>query len=256
MLKFSQDVRRVYPGRRRNIFREVEESYVEARKQLRPKLEAEDLSPVAKIPFKTSVLLQVGLRRALELTESTVREINAHALVSSFVTSRALFETACVMFYTWKKVEAVLTSPSPPCLEEFDDDVMQLLMGGRDKDWGGPVQAKNILTIIDHVSNVFEQARKRYDGLSEFAHPNYVGMSDMYNRPDKQRQRVIFIHPWKDNLGPLPMLMAGVLESLTIINFALQKFEERLPDFIRLCEEEIYQSGTWPTEIPYRWKPR
>jgi hypothetical protein len=251
MLKFSKEVRRVYPGRRRSIFREVEESYMEAQRQRRPQLKAEDVSPVAKIPFKTSVLLQVALRRALELTESTVREINAHALVSSFVTSRALFETACLMFYTWKRVEAVLTSPSSPGLEELDDGVMQLLMGGRDKDWGGPVQAKNIQTVIDHVSKVFKEARKRYDALSEFAHPNYAGMLDIYQRLDNRRKRTVFIHPWKDNQGRLPLLMASVLESLTIINFALEKFKEHLPDFVRLCEEEIYGSGTWPKTLPY-----
>lgn len=251
MLKFSQEVRRVYPGRRRTIFREIEESYGEAQKQRRPELKAEDVSPVAKIPFKTTVLLQVGLRRALELTESTVREINAHSLVSAFVTSRALFETACVIFYTWKKVETVLNSRSNRVLEEFDDDVMQLLLGARDKDWGGPVQAKNILTVIDHVSKVFKEARKRYDALSEFAHPNYAGMLEIYQRSDNRRQR--FIHPWKDNRGRLPLLMASVLESLTIINFALEKFKDRLPDFVRLCEEEIYQSGTWPKEVAYWW---
>lgn len=256
VLKFSPKVRKVYPGCRPAIFAEIENSYAEARKHLRPQLKASDISLVAKVPHKTSVLLQVGLRRALELTEAAVREVNAHALVSSFVTSRALFETACVMFYTWKRVEIVLTSRSSPNVEELDDDVMQLLMGSRDKDWGGPVQAKNILTIIDHVAKVFKEARKHYDGLSEFAHPNYAGMLGMYNRPDNQGQRAIFIDPWKDNLGPLPMLMARVLMSLTIINFVLQNFKVRLPDFIRLCEEEIYRGGTWPPEIPYPWGRR
>jgi hypothetical protein len=42
-------------------------------------------------------------------------------------------------------------------------------------------------------------------------------------------------------------------EELTIINFALEKFKDRLPDFVRLCEEKIYQSGAWPKTIPYRW---
>lgn len=253
MPRFSPHVRRVYPGRRRTIFREIEKSYAGARKYLRSDLKAADVSLVAKVPYKTFVLLQVGLRRALELTESTVREMNAHALVSSFVTSRALFETACAIFYTWKRVEVALTSQSSPNLEELDDDVMQLLMGGRDKDWGGPVQAKNIQTIIDHVSKVFKRARKRYDGLSEFAHPNYAGTLGMYNLPDKQGQRAIFIDPWKENLSSLPMVMAGVLESLTIINFALQKFKDRLPDLVRVCEEEMWQSGTWPKDVPYPW---
>lgn len=160
------------------------------------------------------------------------------------------------MFYTWQRVEIVLTSPSKPNLEVLDDDVMRLLMGSRDTDRGAPLQAKHILTVIDHVSKSFKQARKRYDGLSEFAHPNYAGMLDIYQRPNNRRQRTVFINSWKENLGRVPLLMAGVLESLTIINFALEQFKDRFPDFVQLCEEEIYRSGTWPTEIPYRWKPR
>lgn len=58
---------------------------MEAQKRRQRQLKAEDVSPVAKIPFKTFLLFQVGLRRALELTESTAREINAHAVVSSLL---------------------------------------------------------------------------------------------------------------------------------------------------------------------------
>lgn len=256
VLKFSPKVRKIYPGRRPTIFGEIERSYAEVRKYLRPELKASDVSVVAKIPWKTLVLLQAGLRRALELTESIVREVNAHALVSSFVTNRALFETACVMFYTWKRVETVLACQSRPDLQNFDDDVMQLLIGGRSKEWGGPLHAKNILTIIDHATKTFKRAREHYDGLSEFAHPNYSGMLGMYQRPDNQRARAIFVESWKDNPGRLPMLIARVLESLTIINFVLRNFEGRLPDFIRLSEEEIYRGGTWPKNIPYRWELR
>ncbi len=253
MLKFSPKVRKVYPGHRPTIFGDIEKSNAEARKYLRAELKANEVSYVAKLPFKTWVLLQVGLRRALELTGSTVREINTHALVSSFVTTRALFETACVMFYTLKRVEIVLASPSSRNLKSLDDDVVQLLIGTRDKEWGGTTQAKNILTIIDHVAKVFRSARKYYNNLSEFAHPNAPGMLSMYERPVAKGTRAIFIDSWKENLSLLPTVMAGIAMSLTILNYVLERFHGCLPNFIRLCEEDIYRRGTWPSNIPYQW---
>jgi len=253
MLKFSPKVRKVYPGRRRSIIREIEKSYVEAQKYLRDEIIFNEVSVVAKIPFKTWALLQVGLRRSLELAGSTVREVNTHALVCSFVTTRALFETACVMFYTWKIIDQVLVTPSSHNLANLDRDIYQLLAGTRDEEWGGKVQAKNILTIIDQVSKVFKPARKYYNRLSEFAHPNAPGMTSIYERPYNKGTRAVFVDSWKENLALLPTVMAGVAMSLTILNYVLERFHRCLPNFIRLCEEDIYRKGTWPRDVPYQW---
>jgi len=252
MLKFSPELRKVYP-KNGMIFDEIERLDQEIRKHLRSELKAADVSVVAKIPHKTQVLLQVGLRRVIELADSTIRELNATAVIPPFVTTRALFETACVMYYTLRRATSVLKSHSPVDFDRFDDDVMQLLLGNKGEGWGGPIHAKNILTIIDHVDKVFEGTRAVYDDLSEIAHPNYAGMLHVYERPDLQERRAIFVDQWRENTKALPLVVMAFRLSLEIVRHTLRKFEERLPEFIRVCEEDIYRRGTWPEDIPYRW---
>src|SRR6266571_5331240 len=131
------------------------------------------MSRLAKIPHKAWALLQIGLRRGLELTEATVREVNAHALIPTIVLVRSLFEVANLMFFTWEKIEAVLSSQSSSDLATLDNDLIVLALGTRSKEWQEkyqePIQAKNILTIIDRVSKTRKFARDHYDDLSEFA---------------------------------------------------------------------------------------
>ena len=255
-LKFSPRVKDAYPkDKDPKIFGEIEKLYANALKYLLPELRAADVSEVAKVPHKTKVLLQVGLRRAIELTEATVRELNSSAFIPPFVTARATLETASVMLYTGNRVKSVVDSGSPTEVGKLDDDVLQLLMGTRAEGWGGEIQAKNILTIMGNVDKFYKGVRQAYEDLSEFAHPNYTGMLATYQHPDLEERKAIFVDPWKENTNILPMLLTTVALCLAMITYTLREFGKRLPDFIRLCEEEIYQRGKWPQEIPYRWGP-
>ncbi len=132
---------------------------------------------------------------------------------------------------------------------------MQLLMGNKAEEWGGPIHAKNILTIIGHVDKVFSRVRGVYDDLSESAHPNYAGMLHVYQRPDLVQRRAIFVDPWKENTNALPLLLMAVRLGLAIINHTLREFDRHLPEFVRLCEEDIYRRGTWPEDVRYPWGP-
>jgi len=91
MLEFSEELRRNCPKAR---FDDVIRLHKDATVVLVPKTRREDISLVAKIPYKVAVILQIGLRRGLDLADSIVRELNAGALIPSFVLSRALLETA------------------------------------------------------------------------------------------------------------------------------------------------------------------
>lgn len=251
-MEFSPELWKVYP-QNPAILGEAEKLFADIQKHSRSELKAADVSAVAKVPHKTQVYLQVGLRRAIELTESTIRELNASVLISPFVTTRALFETACVMYHTWNRVKLVLNPDSPAGLKDLDDNIMQLLMGARAEGWGGEVQAKNILTIIDHVDKVITGVREAYNSLSELAHPNFAGMLSAYQEPDIEERRAIFIDPFKERINAIPILLNSICLCLAIIKRSLDEFEENLPAFIRLCEEDIYQSGTWPQDVPYPW---
>jgi hypothetical protein len=56
------------------------------------------LSPVSRFPAKIAILMQVGLRRTIELTEAAIREANRVSLVStSVLTGPFLRARACFL---------------------------------------------------------------------------------------------------------------------------------------------------------------
>lgn len=93
-----------------------------------------DESPIAKLPVKVTALVQVGIRRVLELTESFVSDVNAGRYTPPFVTSRAAVETACLMYRTVQQVREMIDAQDLAAVEEFDARIMRILVGGKSKE--------------------------------------------------------------------------------------------------------------------------
>jgi len=254
MLAFSDDLRRHCPETR---FDDVIRFYSDARAFLLPKVRREDISLVAKVPFKVAVILQIGLRRALHLTESTVRELNVGAFIPSFVLSRALLETACVVYDTWDRAENAMKSADGSALADFDEHVMAALVGSRSEHWGHPeiVKATNILTIVERLDRTFDGSIMGfYVDLSEHAHPNFAGMAAPYSQIDDANSETRFIDdPWKRWAKGIVIPVGAMAVSLLLLNSSLSKHHKSFMDLTRACEEGIYKRGTWPPDVPYPW---
>jgi hypothetical protein len=136
------------------------------------------LSPAAKMPFKTHDLLQIGLRRVLELADASVRELNRQNVSTSMVLVRAVFETSCLLFDAANRVVAATKTDDVKELDELDKFLMDVLVGFKSKEWGFSEEftARNVLTIIQRIGTQLDiDLMWYYDGLSEHAHPNYLG---------------------------------------------------------------------------------
>lgn len=255
MLEFSDELRRNHPKAR---FDDVIHFYNDARVFLVPHLRRDDISLVAKIPFKIAIILQVGLRRGLHLAEAVVRELNACAFIPSFVLSRALLETACVFYDAWDRVENAMKSPESEALAALDEHLKVVLLGSRSKRLGIPeiIEATNIVTIIERLDRTFGGAIKvYYDDLSEYGHPNFAGMAGAYSQVDSANEEPRLIDdPWKAWPQDVVTPVNATALSLHLITAGLRLHQESFGTVIRACEEEIYRAGTWPPSVPYPWK--
>ena len=74
MALFDEDIKREFPEH--NGPEDIETALDAMRKLKRPECDGIALSPVSKAPAQVMILLQVGLRRTIELTEAAIREIN------------------------------------------------------------------------------------------------------------------------------------------------------------------------------------
>jgi len=217
---------------------------------------ASEVSLVANVPLKARVLLQIGLRRNMELTASFVESFNAELFVPLFVIGRAVLETGCLLWEFWVRVQRILKEQDKAALVDFDDRVMSALLGAKSTAWAGDpakCRAPNVLTIIDRLSKKESPGlRGFYDGLSEFAHPNYAGMHEAYCRVDAHARETRYVdRPFGEDVGGLKVAMDATATGLEMTVYAVELYETQLLAFTRLCEDAIHDGGTWPSDVPY-----
>lgn len=217
-----------------------------------------DLSPVSKIPFKFYALLQIGLRRTVELTEACMREINRGNMSSMCVLSRSVLETAALLYDTMHRVRASVEDPKKFPLEDLDQHLVTVFMGGKSDDWRINEEhiAKNIITILDRLKKQMPDSNLRwfYDGLSEHAHPNYHGMYGTYVGDSRDQPQSIAVFS-DGNPGRVAIVMvlalSGLSLALVMVEGAIKQELEFRKSFARLCEKGIYESGKWPQGLDY-----
>lgn len=216
------------------------------------------VSPVSRIPVKVSVIFQVGLRRMIELSNSTIRETNLENLSSMCVIGRSAFETACLLYDVSQQVEQYVKDDKPDSIEELDKYLVAILLGHKSKDWAldEKIEARNILGIIRRLDKQFEGILMWfYDGLSEHAHPNYHGMLATYTFTKQEGDDVAITRFTDRRDGRQRATSIHVVSALAIavdmVKSAVERYEEHGHGFAALAERQIYERGTWPQNEAY-----
>jgi len=119
---------------------------------------------------------------------------------------------------------------------------MKLLLGSRWEDWEH--QSVNIMTAISKVEREIPGAEKIYAGMSEVAHPNWLGTAGAFSEPNKAE---ILTY-----LGNYPRgISNALLSSINSLNIALimiqihqRDFTSRFPDFVSFCQKHYEQKNT------------
>jgi hypothetical protein len=252
MTPFSAEVRALLPD---FAFAELGDTAQEVEALRITVFSANEVSPVAKIPYKAREILQAVLRRGLELFESFVRDCNDKAFVPLFVTGRALMESAALAADLWLRIDVIIRGWSKTALTELDEILMRALLGSRSADWGDPEKylAHNVLTLVDRVGKALDiPLRSTYDGLSEHAHPNSSGTLLAYCRQNVSDRHSTFVdRPFATLLDGVDSVVSSTGLSLTVLALAVRDFEKHLPEFVALCEEAIHDGGTWPSDTPF-----
>ena len=219
-----------------------------------PKIDGYLLSPVSSLPSKVADVLQFGTRRTIDLTESSIREINREQVISSCLLVRGVLETACLMWDLTRRVTKDVRAGTD--LTDLNTKAANALLGsGRKaktfKFFENHV-AQNILTIIQRLDKELDAPFEGfYEGLSEHAHPNVLGMMLVYAETHKA-----CVTTFTDKKGSrvtvsLSLALGALASSLAIVEKALEEWEEVKLDLILLAEKQLHEKGTWPTNVPY-----
>ena len=253
MPDFAEDIRAAHPDFE---FPLLDDAVTRAQAALLEVSRVRDVSPLAKLPFKTRTVIQSALRRNCELRDSFVLAFNQKLYAPLFILARASIETGALAWDVWRGTESLVDLDETSGLVEFDARVVSILLGSRTGSGAGDpdeYRAPNVLTIIDRLSKGdVPRLRDTYNELSEYAHPNYAGLLEAYTTSDPLNRQVIFDDtPFE----LLPELVGAALHSLGVglglTVLAMENYESRMTDFAVLCERGLFEDGTWPESLPY-----
>jgi glutathione-specific gamma-glutamylcyclotransferase len=191
------------------------------------------VSQHTKIPFKTLIYRAALMWRMAELSRSAMEHFESSKLTSAIQLTRAAFETSAALWYLRGKLDAAVESQTIGDIGAF---LMRLLMGSRNNpDLPQPI---NVMTFVEHVEKDIKGFRQQYDGLSEFAHPNWAGTSLLYSRPDS-------VNGWtdfganiraSDNIRQIGVLNLSV--ALGMVERSYSHIGDVMPSFVALCEKQ------------------
>jgi hypothetical protein len=105
MVAFSAEIRTAVAAE--SYFDQIEERYWRCAELKASGVECDDASIAGNVPLKIATVLQIGLRRALRLTESFVADVNAGCFAASIESAEALLETASLLKECQLRVEKI-----------------------------------------------------------------------------------------------------------------------------------------------------
>jgi hypothetical protein len=119
---------------------------------------------------------------------------------------------------------------------------MQLLVGMKRKkgkateaDADDLPEAINVATFVKHVNRELPGFDEAYNLLSEFAHPNWLGVAGLYSQHDEENIRTTFgrgLHPQRGS-----RLARALALGLAAFEIGYNKIDDAMPTFLDELEK-------------------
>ena len=214
--------------------REINDAYVALRKRLIPQFTTEQISHTPKTVWKTLSVFQCLIRRTLEAADGMRSAWNQGNLLTATTMARSLIETGATIRHLMDSIKDATRQRDTAAL---DRSVMELGFAARYEGFAGDDwahKAEKILTLIDSMDrSLFGDKKPRlrdaYDFLSEFAHPNYLGVLGLYSDNFPEEYRVEFGKRRKKKEMILPLLRV-TLAMVLLAELAAVDLEALIPE--------------------------
>lgn len=198
------------------------------------KIDAATVSPVAKVPYKVLSYRNALAWRTEEIARSACDLLERNDIGAGVILARATAENAAAIYYLKQLVHRNTPRISD---EDLDNRVMQLLLGSRSNE--DMPKALQVLTMLDKADKAFRGMRSTYDQLSEYAHPNWSGVSYIFSRIDHDEFATYFGKNARGVHGPLLLGLDCLQNSLEIFEEMYEEITGLMPSFIQACEAEL-----------------
>ena len=259
MEKFSGEFRARFP--KPDVLDKIEAECTRLEALKRGRIDVPRLVPefykdgkMPRLPIKMMLLTQNGIRRAVELSDSMIRDANAFSYTPVFTSSRSLFELASLIFDAHDRLQAIHSNWDMKAYLEFSEHLDNVILGwkseewhpGRDKAEDLALKAKNVITIMQRIDKKYIKGYfSLYELLSEVAHPNYMGMMEAYCRIGNELLSVEFFDS-PARLDPERIFIASnnAEGAIGMLADTIEKFEGIFVEFSKLAAKMIHDGGS------------
>jgi hypothetical protein len=195
-----------------------------------------------KILWEVQNYVQLSIHRVVELGEGATNAWNASRPATCFILTRALMENVAALVDVTFQIEGFVQDNK---FIEIHTLVVNRLMGGKLQKFPVEVQIPNILTAIDKTDKYFPNHRVRelYDFLSEFAHPNSLGMHGLYASIDPSTHILKIDPSFGMTKKHFTVIAQSLFRALNIFGNTILKIESLYPDIIRLSIDDAKSHG-------------
>lgn len=193
-----------------------------------------DISLSAKLPFRVMVFREPLIWRTEELARCACTLFKNDDIVSAIILTRSVTENAVAIWYL---MEVLKQTRQASDLETLDEKILRLSFGNKRND--GMPEAINVLTLLGKADKSIPGILSNYNSLSEYAHPNWSGVSYVYSQIDRKKVLVRLGKNARSIDSPALIGLNSLIGSLAMFEHAYNKISDLMPEFVALCESDL-----------------
>jgi hypothetical protein len=182
------------------------------------------LGVVSKAPYKIMCIREALIWRNEELARTACDALEKDDLAVGIILTRATTENAALLWYLKDTLEK-----RKPGVGVDDARLMKMLVGVKSSpDMPSPI---HVLDTLRHLDVLIPGVLKNYDYLSEFAHPNWHGVSLLYSEIDPPNFMTYFGKNLRggNNKELTARLLVG---SLGLFEHAYNSISDQMPGYL------------------------
>lgn len=200
------------------------------RASLPQSVDAVALGVMSKAPFQLLCTRESLIWRTEELARSACDALERDDFAAAAILTRAVTENAAL---TWKLM-AVLDERGKYTPQKMNDLLMRMLAGSGK--WPEAPKPVHVMDCLREMDKKLPGVLSSYEGLSDIAHPNWLGVSGMYSKPDKPNFMTCFGRGLRRADTSRGMITSAMLGSLSAFEYAYNRISDVMPTFLAELE--------------------
>ena len=199
------------------------------------KVEIAALGVLSKAPFQLLTIREALIWRTEELARNACDALEKEDFAVTALLTRGITESAAM---TWYLME-ILEQRAQYTPAQLNEKLMRMFGGS--KKWPETPTAINVLTYVKRMDKKLPGFEAAYNSLSEYAHPNWLGVFGLYSKIDRANFTRHFGRGFRAELagGELTRALVGVLMAF---DYAYNKIADDMPMFLTELKK------IWPDE--------